>query len=607
MRLFKYYAQNMRHRFIIDEEAERSNWLDLIKSYVYLLGKRKRIFLFLLAILFIVQFYQIIPPLILGKIVDFFTSYKNGQSIFTFYVYSIFLGLSFSIVSFVRLTLKRKLGNLKTDVNYDIRVNGFEKLVNLTWLETRQETAGEKAQKIQNGTSAFSSLSSLINNDIFQSTTSVIGIFVIFVFLKYSYVLFLVTYMIGFLVIIKHFYAKIQTLNNEYNKSTEKSSGSYIEGLTNILTLKSQGANKSFGSRVATREELKRYFDYQIRGVSNTQWITFQVFNGICIAVFLFLVGRDVLSASISLGSIVMFYGYLQQLTGSANQILSNYEDLVGYKTSIARMMPIFMSGTNYKDGIKMFPKNWGSISLSDVSFDYKSGDSKAGVRNINLIINNGEKIGIVGQSGCGKSTLAKLLLGLMPFDKGGYKINETNFYDIKHDSVLNNMSLILQETEMFNLSLKENITLIRKIKPEVLAQAVEISQLKEVIKNLPDGMDTLIGEKGYHLSGGERQRVGIARTVCRNPQILILDEATSSLDSRTERFIQESLQKNLKEKTMIIIAHRVSTLKDADRIYVMDEGKIVEEGKYAELIENQKSKFFQIYSSQQKKETQKV
>lgn len=596
----------MPKRVIPDEKSEKFSWWDLVKSYVYLLGKRKKVFLLLLGILFIVQFYQIVPPLILGKIVDFFTHYKYGQDFSLFYFFAIFLGLSHAIISFIRLSLKRRLGNLKTDVNYDIRVSGFDKLVNLTWLETRKETAGEKAQKIQSGTSAFSSLSSLINNDIFQSATSFIGIFIIFIFLKYTYVLFLVVYLIGFLSIIKYFYAKIQKLNYEYNKSTEKSSGSYIEGLTNILTLKSQGANKSFGTKVATREELKRFFDYRMRAVGNTQWIVFQVFNGVCVAVFLFLVGRDVLSGIISLGSIVMFYGYLQQLTGSANQILSNYEDLVSYKTSIARMMPIFIAYEGNKEGTKPFPKIWDKLILNNVSFDYKIKETKIGVKDINITINKGEKIGIVGKSGCGKSTLAKLLLGLMPFDSGKYTINDTSFYDLKHDSVLKYISLVLQETEMFNLSLKENITLLRKIKPVILAKAIEVSQLNEVINNLPDGIETLIGEKGYHLSGGERQRVGIARTVCRDPQILILDEATSSLDSKTEAAIQDSLQKNLKDKTMVIIAHRVSTLKDVDRIYVMDEGRIVEEGKYQDLIENPKSKFYEVYSSQQKKEVQK-
>lgn len=586
-------------RTVVDDH---SSWADLVKSYIFLWGKKKKRYLFLLVLLFIIHFYAIIPPLLIGKIVDFFTNFINGQSITPFYIYTIILGASFSVVSFIRLVLKKKLGDLRSDIKYNLRVQGFEKLISLTLLETRNETAGEKAQKIQNGINAFESLSRLITNELFRSTTAVVGILVVFFFLKFTYVIFLLIYCIGFILIIKYFYARIQKLNYEYNISIEKSAGSYVEGLSNLLTIKSLGAKKSFGEHVASKEEIKRQFEYKIRLYGNGQWIAFQVFNGICIGVFLFLVGRDVLSSAISLGGIVMFYGYLERLTGSASEILDVYENLISYKTAIARMMPIFEGRPKYNYGSKKFPKKWNKLKIHDATFDYKSGEKKTGVNDINLTIKNSEKIGIVGKSGCGKSTLSKLMTGLFPFNSGSYSVDSIDFYQINPDSVLKNMSLILQETEMFNLSLKDNITLMKKVKPENLEKAIEISQLKEVIAKLPEGLNTLIGERGYHLSGGERQRVGIARAICGNPQILILDEATSSLDSKTEQKIQEALESEFKNKTIIIVAHRVSTLKAVDKIYVMDEGRIIEEGRYNELLNNSKSKFAQIYKLQQKK-----
>lgn len=595
----------MRQRVVPDEETEKFSWWELVRSYVYLLDKRKKIFLLYLGVLFVVQFYQIVPPLILGKIVDFFTGYQKSQGITPFYFYSIILGLSLSVVAFIRLYLKKKISNLKSDIRYDIRVKGYERLVGLSYLETTKETSGEKAQKISNGTSAFSDLTNLVSNELIANTTSIIGVLFIFLFLKFEYILFLLIYFLGFTAILKFFYSKIKKLNFEYSKAMEKSTGSYMEGLSNILTIKSQGANKSYGKRIASREELKRRYEYKIMAVGNKQWTVFQIFNGLCVALFLLLVGKNVADSTISLGSIVMFYGYLQQITGSAGQILGNYQDLISYKTLLARMMPIFNSEDSYKEGTKTFPKVWDKLILSNASFDYPSTKVKTGLRDINLTISNGEKIGIVGRSGGGKSTLAKLLIGLIRLDRGEYKIDKNKFNDIKHESVLKHINLILQDTEMFNMSLKENITLMRKISPKVLNKAIDVSQLSKVVEKLPERLDTLIGEKGYHLSGGERQRVGIARVVCRHPQILILDEATSSLDSRTEANIQRGLQKNLKDKTMIIIAHRVSTLKDVDRIYVIDQGRIVEEGKYQDLINNSKSTFYEIYSLQQKRDYQ--
>ncbi len=141
----------------------------------------------------------------------------------------------------------------------------------------------------------------------------------------------------------------------------------------------------------------------------------------------------------------------------------------------------------------------------------------------------------------------------------------------------------------MFNISLRENISLSEKVDEEKLERAIKIAQLEHVVKNLPNGVDTLIGEKGYHLSGGERQRIGIARVIYKDPEIIIFDEATSSLDVKTEKKIQKALSDNLQEKTIITVAHRTNTLKDMDTIFKVEKGKIVEQGKYEDFFSNKK------------------
>ncbi|MFW6026468.1 MAG: ABC transporter ATP-binding protein [Candidatus Woesearchaeota archaeon] len=212
--------------------------------------------------------------------------------------------------------------------------------------------------------------------------------------------------------------------------------------------------------------------------------------------------------------------------------------------------------------------------------------------------INKNEKVGVVGYSGSGKSTLSKLLLGLYKINSGEIKIDEKNFYGFEHQNLLDNISLVIQETEMFNMSLRDNISMLKEIDSNTLQKAIKIAQLEDVIKKLPDGLDTVIGEKGYKLSGGERQRVGIARAICKNSNILILDEATSSLDPETELKIQEGLDL-LENKTMIIIAHRLSTLKNVDKILVFDKGRLVEQGNFKELLKDPNSKFYYIWSMQ--------
>ena len=163
-------------------------------------------------------------------------------------------------------------------------------------------------------------------------------------------------------------------------------------------------------------------------------------------------------------------------------------------------------------------------------------------------------------------------------------------------------MSMVLQDSEMFNMTIRENITLLRNIPEETLVKSIKIAQLESVIAKLPNGLETVIGEKGYHLSGGERQRVGIARAICQDPEIIIFDEATSSLDSQTESKIQKALEKELEKKTLIFIAHRISTLKNADVIYVFESGKIVESGSYTTLLNKKNSLFNSLYITQERK-----
>jgi ABC-type multidrug transport system fused ATPase/permease subunit len=151
----------------------------------------------------------------------------------------------------------------------------------------------------------------------------------------------------------------------------------------------------------------------------------------------------------------------------------------------------------------------------------------------------------------------------------------------------------VLQETELFNFSLRENITLMREVSPALFQRSCEIACLNDVIARIPDGLDTVVGERGYSLSGGERQRIGIARAICRNAPILLLDEATSALDSVTEQTVMERLVgEHTADRAMLIVSHRTSTLKDADRIVVFDRGQLVEQGRFQELSEDPESRF---------------
>ena len=249
------------------------------------------------------------------------------------------------------------------------------------------------------------------------------------------------------------------------------------------------------------------------------------------------------------------------------------------------------------EDAINIRPTK-AEITFKDVNFSYIEG--KPIFKNLNLHIKSGERIGIVGHSGSGKSTLINLLLRAYDVDSGEILLNKTNIKDLTFRSHHKNIAVISQDTALFNRSILENLRITNSQASEKqIRQAAHLAQIDETIMNLPHGYNSVVGERGTMLSGGERQRIAIARAILQNAPILILDEATSALDSKAEIMIEKALQNIIKDKTVIAIAHRLSTLRSMDRIIVLENGKIIEEGSIDELLKNKSGTFHKLYQLQ--------
>ncbi|MEX0877723.1 MAG: ATP-binding cassette domain-containing protein, partial [Candidatus Spechtbacterales bacterium] len=226
-------------------------------------------------------------------------------------------------------------------------------------------------------------------------------------------------------------------------------------------------------------------------------------------------------------------------------------------------------------------------IEFSNVSFFYEDSEGQHLFKNFDLKINSGEKLALVGRSGGGKSTITKLLLRFMDVQEGEIKIGEKNIKNIRQKDLRNLISYVPQEPIMFHRTIAENIKYGRlDATEEDVKEAARMAHATEFIDELPKGYDTLIGERGVKLSGGQRQRIAIARAIIRNAPILVLDEATSSLDSESEKLIQGALKYLMENRTAIVIAHRLSTIQNMDRIVVLNEGEIIEQGTHRELLE---------------------
>ncbi|MBQ8002294.1 MAG: ABC transporter ATP-binding protein, partial [Clostridia bacterium] len=297
--------------------------------------------------------------------------------------------------------------------------------------------------------------------------------------------------------------------------------------------------------------------------------------------------GSLVVQSQMKLGDLMQFSTYASYLYNRLDWFSMLPRHLSEAATSAQRVFEVLDEETDYGiEETKACPEIKGDIAFKDVTFGYKS--YRSVIKNFSLHVKEGEMIGLVGHSGAGKSTLINLLMRLYDVDDGAITVNGTNIKDIDRAYYKHNLGIVLQESYLFAGSILSNICYA---KPDAtvddVVRAAKIANAHDFIMRLPNGYDTYVGEKGYRLSGGERQRIAIARAVISDPKILILDEATASVDTETEAQIQEALGRLVKGRTTFAIAHRLSTLKNANRLVVLEEGRIAEVGSHKELMDH--------------------
>lgn len=572
--------------------------LDVPKALWHFLGEDRFKYVFLNAVLFAVLFFDLVPAFVVGKIVDFFSHYEKGESLRMFYLYAGGIGAASIAIAIIRLTSKAGLGRIAIRAKTNARVEGFERLMDFSLQWHASESSGNRVQRIFTGSMSIPEWVTITNNQLFPIATSFIGVLAIFLFLSPIFLLFLTMYTVVFFGIEYYYNRKLKKLSDQLNYMRERSGGRYIEGTGNILAIKALGAEKDIHTRLRGSEEDSKKVEITLNDTGTQKWYLFQTVNGTAMTIFLLLVAHQFLLGKISAGYILVFFTYFTSMREAASKTTDISGRVIQLRSDILRMMPIFLETSRVRTGTEKFPDNWDKISIENGTFKYPSG--QAGIRGLNFSFRRGEKVGIAGPSGSGKSTLAKVLLGLYELGEGSFRVGERDYYSISHDEVMKKVAIVLQETELFNMSLRENITMGREIAPELFQLATEVAQLEGVIARLPNGIETSVGEKGYALSGGERQRIGIARAICKNAPIILLDEATSALDSKTEKAIMDGLlEKTGGDKTFVIIAHRISTLKGTDRVIVFNKGSIQEEGAYSALVADKTTHLGQLYALQ--------
>ena len=544
---------------------------------------------FLALLLFSILTYLIssIVPLMLEKLIDLMAS----DSIFNInnVIFKLFILLcSFFIVNNLQNVF---LVKLQADLNKNINVYTTEHLINLPF--SYFDNRGEENILYRMG--LLPQLVDTISNNFVQSILNIFGIFTLSIYLCYRFselTLIVVSsvFILGFLLICFNVYI----MNKKQEEMLKESDVKTIQ--TEIISMILQIKSSRLGSYFIN--QYKNLFDtYNICNKKNKKSVylfnliinTYSLFIPVIIIIYSYLKFR------VTPGEMFFIYSMLGLILSNSMLFFSVISNLIIIKPSLHYLNDIYdEKRTNYI-GTKTI-NEFKALELNDVSFRYND-VGKNILSNINLHINKNEKVSIVGLSGSGKSTLIKLLSGLYDNYSGCIKINDISIKDIHESFFTNELAIVTQNAAIFNKTIKDNVTLGNSnITDEEIYRSLEMVNLSETIKSLPMGIYTVMNNKGGNFSGGQSQRLAIARAIAKKPSILVLDEATSSLDPVNEKIIYNNL-KNY-GISILSISHRLSTVIDSDRIYVIDGGKIVEVGNHKELMSFD-SVYHQMYSGE--------
>ncbi|MFT5351609.1 MAG: ABC-type transport system involved in Fe-S cluster assembly fused permease/ATPase subunit, partial [Gammaproteobacteria bacterium] len=317
------------------------------------------------------------------------------------------------------------------------------------------------------------------------------------------------------------------------------------------------------------------------------------------------LAAYDVSSGKMTIGDLVLVNAYMMQLFIPLNFLGFVYREIKKSLADIEHLFSLLAKKTKIKDKVDAneLVLNGGDVHFEHVSFGYK--EDRQILRDVSFSIPAGKKVAVVGPSGAGKSTIARLLFRFYDVDEGKITVNNQDVRDLTQHSLRAAIGVVPQDTVLFNNNIYYNIAYGRPdASREDVEQATRLAHLDQFIQQLPQGYETLVGERGLKVSGGEKQRIAIARMLLKNPGIMVFDEATSSLDSSSEQAILEALSEVAQSNTTLVIAHRLSTIVDADNIIVLDKGRVVEQGTHASLLQ-QKGIYASLWEMQQREAQQ--
>jgi ATP-binding cassette subfamily B protein len=593
----------MRRSSYPEHEVTTINWQAFKLILPYLFEFKKRI-AFAFACLILTKVASVYLPFILKDIVD--TLDANAPEnlktlVVPFGLVAAYGLVRLSIVVFaeVRDTL---FGRVTERAIRRIGLKVFRHLHQLDLDFHLNRQTGGLSRDIDRGTSGISFLMRFM---VFNIVPTLLEIVMVVTILFVNYGIWYALITLSSILVYIGYSVYATELRTRYvraaNVADSSSNTRAIDSLLNYETVKyftnEDYEAKAYDKQLSTWEQAKIKNRLSLFALNGGQALIIAM----AMTAMLALAAMHVSEGKMTLGDFVLINAFMMQLFMPLNFLGFVYREIKGSLANIENLFGLLDKSPKVEDVENAAMLNIGQadISFNNIVFAYDK--KRPIIKGISFKVNGGEKVAVVGKSGSGKSTLVKLLFRFYDVDSGNISINDQNISQVTQRSLRHHIGIVPQDTVLFNDTLFANVNYgDPDASADQVMQAIDMAHLTEFVNSLPDGVDTIVGERGLKLSGGEKQRVAIARTILKNPQILVFDEATSSLDSHSEQAILTAINEVAKNRTSLVIAHRLSTIIDSDNIIVMSEGEIVEQGNHQQLLalQGKYSKMWQLQQS---------
>lgn len=573
-------------------------WAAFFRDMLSFSGKGRIWFALAVLVAIVNQVAGLYFPVFLGDGVNFLTDYQSGQGLGALYrVGAVLLGLSLLQIAAQRWSqwLSDRLAAVAAGSAFEV---GIDNLLRLGGAWHAQENSGNKVKRVQTGSATVQRFYRSSTRQIVEMLVSVVGVILVVGQIDWWLSAGFLVFALVYGALSRAYIKKGSRMSHAENKEREVLSGYAFESINNIRTVQTGALVGPMYQRLSGQVTKAVQAAHARTQAFKVGGFPAHIFANLARIGMLAYAAHGVLVGRYDIGILIILIAFFGRVWHATIQFADFVTDILIMRYEAWRLMEVLQEDPYFVDraDAKKFPDTWKELQVSRVSFTYPEGEQV--LKDVSFTLERGQKIGLVGLSGAGKSTLFKLLTREYQPTEGAIQIDGININDFTFESYFQNIGVMLQETELFNMSLKENIAPAGRVNKERFEAALRTAHVNEFLKKLPEGVKTLIGEKGFKLSGGERQRVGIARAIYGQPEILFFDEATSHLDTQSEKKIQDALAKVFNTTTAVVIAHRLHTIQEMDKILVLHRGKIAEEGTMQELI-SQKGRFYKLWSEQ--------